>query len=60
METPSIFVGGVTVTFGDITAEDDRVAVEAQTQGTMPDGREYTNMYHYLFTFRYGKIWRVK
>jgi len=29
MSTPSIFVGGVQTTFGDITAEDDRVALEA-------------------------------
>ena len=60
MATPSIFVGGVEVTFGDITAEGDRVAVEARTHGEMPDGRVYTNMYHYLFTFRDGKILRVK
>ena len=60
MATPSIFVGGVETTFGDITAEGDRVAVEAQTRGTLPDGRVYTNMYHYLFTFRDGKVWRVK
>ena len=60
MATPSIFVGGVEVTFGAITAEDDRVAVEAETRGTMPDGRVYTNVYHYLFTFRDGRILRVK
>jgi ketosteroid isomerase-like protein len=60
MSTPSIFVGGVQTTFGDITAEDDRVAVEAQTKGTLPDGRVYTNVYHYLMKFRDGKIIRVK
>jgi ketosteroid isomerase-like protein len=60
MATPSIFVGGVTVTFGAITAEGDRVAVEAETRGVMPDGRVYTNVYHYLFTFRGQKILRVK
>ena len=60
MASPSIFVGGVETTFGAVTAEDDRVAVEAQTRGTLPDGRVYTNMYHYLFTFREGQVWRVK
>ena len=60
MASPSIFVGGVETTFGDITAEDDRVALEAETKGTLPDGRVYTNMYHYLFTFRDGLVWRVK
>ncbi|RZJ94688.1 MAG: nuclear transport factor 2 family protein [Novosphingobium sp.] len=60
MASPSIFVGGVETRFGDITAEDDRVAVEAATKGTLPDGRVYTNTYHYLFTFRDGLVWRVK
>jgi ketosteroid isomerase-like protein len=60
MASPSIFVGGVETTFGAVTAEDDRVAVEAETRGTLPDGRVYTNMYHYLFTFRDGLVWRVK
>ena len=60
MATPSIFVGGVETSFGEITAEGDRVAVEARTRGVLPDGRVYTNMYHYLFTFREGKVWRVK
>jgi len=60
MATPSIFVGGASVSFGAITAEADRVAVEAETRGVTPDGRVYTNAYHYLFTFRDGKILRVK
>jgi ketosteroid isomerase-like protein len=60
MASPSIFVGGVETTFGDITAEGDRVAVECETRGVLPDGRVYTNMYHYLFTFRDGKVIRVK
>ena len=58
--TPSLFVGGARVTFGAITAEGDRVAVEAETRGVTPDGRAYSNAYHYLFTFRDGKILRVK
>lgn len=60
MATPSVFVGGVETTFGEITAEENRVAVEAETKGILPDGRVYTNMYHYLFTFRDGLVWRVK
>jgi ketosteroid isomerase-like protein len=60
MATPSIFIGGVATTFGDITAEDDRVAVECTIRGELPDGRVYTNMYHYLFKFRDGKVIRVK
>ena len=61
MSSPTIFLnGGVETTFGDITAEDDRVAVEVETKGTLPDGRVYTNVYHYLMKFRDGKIIRVK
>jgi ketosteroid isomerase-like protein len=60
MSTPSIFVGGVEYSFGEITAEGDRVAIEATTRGTLPDGRVYTNVYHYLMKFRDGKIVRVK
>ena len=61
MRTPSIFPGGVKVTFGAITAETNRVAVEAETRGTLPDGRVYTNVYHYLFTFAPdGRIAEVK
>jgi ketosteroid isomerase-like protein len=60
MATPSIFVGGVETTFGAVTAEGDRVAVECETRGVLPDGRVYTNAYHYLFTFRDGKVLRVK
>jgi ketosteroid isomerase-like protein len=58
--TPSIFVGGAQVRFGEITAEGNRVAIEAATSGTTPDGRSYSNEYHYLFVFRDGKILRVK
>jgi ketosteroid isomerase-like protein len=60
MTAPSIFPDGVTVSFGAITAEDDRIAIEAATEGTLPDGRVYTNLYHYLMIFRDGLIWRVK
>lgn len=62
MHTPSIFSGGgVEVAFGAVTTEDNRVAVEAETKGTLPDGRVYTNVYHYLFTFNPdGRIASVK
>ena len=60
MASPSIFVGGVRPKFHAITAEDDRVAVEAEIEGTLPDGRVYTNVYHYLMWFKDGKVLRVK
>jgi ketosteroid isomerase-like protein len=58
---PSIFIdGGSKVSYGKCTAEGDRVALESQTRGTLPDLRVYTNEYHYLFTFRDGKVLAVK
>ena len=60
MASPSIFVGGVKTTIHTLTAEDDRVAIEAEIIGELPDGRVYTNVYHYLMWFRDGKVLRVK
>ena len=60
MATPSIFKDGLKATYGAMTAEDDRVAVEVETLGVAPNGKTYNNTYHYLFIFRDGKIARVK
>lgn len=60
MSSPSIFPGGVAVRFGAVTAEGNRVAIEAETEGRMPDGRVYTNLYHYLMEFEDGLVSRVK
>ncbi len=43
-----------------MTAEADRVAVEAVSSGEMADGRKYNNTYHMLFTLRDGKIVNVR
>jgi ketosteroid isomerase-like protein len=58
--TPSIFKDGLKQTFGAVTAEEDRVAVEMQVEGVAPNGRVYRNTYHYLLAFRDGRITRVK
>lgn len=39
-----------------VTAEDDRVAVEAHASAELLDGRMYENTYHFLFYLRDGKI----
>jgi uncharacterized protein len=41
---------------GTMTAEDDRVAVEVTSHGTLCDGSRYRNHYHNLFVLRGGKI----
>lgn len=43
-----------------MTAEDDRVAVEADSHGELTDGRIYENAYHFLFRFRGGRIREVR
>jgi ketosteroid isomerase-like protein len=48
------------VDYGDITAEDDRVALEMRSRLTLPDGRIYQNHYHILFTVRDGRIASVR
>ncbi|MET0586911.1 MAG: nuclear transport factor 2 family protein [Novosphingobium sp.] len=60
LATPSIFVGGSRMTPLVMTAEENRVSITVEGEGTTPDGRVYTNVYHYLFTFRDEKIVEVR
>ena len=60
LDTPSIFVGGSRMTPLVMTAEENRVSITVEGEGTMPDGRVYTNVYHYLFTFRDEQIVEVR
>jgi len=52
--------GGMRVTPKGITAEGDRVAVEAESYAKMKNGKTYQNTYHFLFIVRDGKINSVK
>jgi uncharacterized protein len=40
----------------DITAENDRVCVEAESFGEMKNGKVYDNAYHFVFKLKNGKI----
>ena len=51
---------GVHVTPKGITAEGDRVALEAETHGETANGKRYSNQYHYLCEVRGGKIQTVR
>jgi ketosteroid isomerase-like protein len=55
-----LFPKGLKMTIKGITAEDDRVAIEAVSHGIHSSGREYSNTYHFLMRARDGKIveWR--
>jgi hypothetical protein len=52
--------GGLRVTPKGLTAEGDRVAVEAESHAKMKNGKTYQNTYHFLFTVRDGKIQSVR
>ncbi len=51
---------GLAITPKGMTAEGDRVAVEAESFGVLGNGRTYNNEYHFLLTIRDGKIAAVK
>ncbi len=48
--------GGIRFEFLNLTAEDDRVAVEAKGFSTEITGKQYNNEYHFLIFFRDGKV----
>jgi len=54
------FPQGIRFTILAMTAEGDRVAVEAESSGQHASGKLYTNQYHFLFEFRDGKVVRLK
>jgi len=45
---------------GLMTAEDDRVSLEAHCTGQRTNGTVYDNNYHFLFTVKDGKIVKVR
>ena len=51
---------GLEITPKGMTAEGDKVAVEAQSYGEFPNGRIYNNEYHFLIRLSQGKIIEVR
>jgi uncharacterized protein len=51
-----VFPDGIQFTLDALTAEGERVAVEAHSRGRHVSGKIYTNEYHFLFEFRDGKL----
>lgn len=51
---------GIRVTGTLLTAEGDRVAMEADSYGPMKSGKVYNNQYHFLHILRGGKIETVR
>ena len=54
------FPQGLSFTIVGITAEGDRVAVEAESSGQHVSGEDYNNFYHFLFIIRDGKVASMK
>ena len=51
---------GLRLTAKAMTAEGDRVAVEAESYGEHANGKVYNNAYHFLIEVRNGKIQAVR
>jgi ketosteroid isomerase-like protein len=56
----SMFPRGLRFTISGMTAEGERVAVEAESDGVHASGRPYHNQYHFLMIVRDGKIRKFK
>jgi ketosteroid isomerase-like protein len=56
----SMFTGSVRFDIGYVTAEDDRVCVEAEIHGPLSGGGEYNNQFHFLFRTRGEQLVEIK
>ena len=56
----SMFPNGITFTILGMTAEGNRVAIEATSEGIHVSGAPYRNQYHFLMVVRDGKIVHFK
>lgn len=54
-----VLVAPIQLTIVDMTAEGDRVAVEATSDCRMLNGKRYNNAYHFLFKLRDGKFYEA-
>tara|TARA_Y100001970_G_scaffold289012_1_gene418074 strand:- start:1303 stop:1725 length:423 start_codon:yes stop_codon:yes gene_type:complete len=51
---------GIKVTPSSMTAEENRVSMEADSYAELTNGKTYKNEYHFLFTIKGNKIHTVK
>ena len=52
----SIFAGSLSYSIDALTAEDDRVAAEVQSRGTLVNGEDFHNTHVFMFRIRDGRI----
>ncbi len=55
-----LFPDGLRFTITAMTAEGERVAVEAESQGRHVSGQPYHNQYHFLLVIRDGRVRELK
>ncbi len=55
-----VFPDGLRFTIKAMTAEGERVAVEAESYGKHVNGKIYNNLYHFLMVIRNGKLSELK
>lgn len=55
-----VFPSGIKFDIQGMTAEGERVAVEATSEGAHVSGLVYRNEYHFLFEFDRGKLKKLK
>ena len=55
-----VFPKGIRFTIDAMTAEGERVAVEATSEGLHVSGQIYSNQYHFLMRFRDGQLVEFK
>lgn len=54
------FPNGLEFVVKTLTAEDDRVAIEAESRGVHASGKPYNNQYHFLMRIRGDKVVEFK
>ena len=55
-----VFPKGLKFTVLGMIAENEKVAVEAESEGEHISGQTYTNEYHFLFEFKNGELIKLK
>lgn len=55
-----VFPEGLSFTLKNLTAEGDRVAIEAESRGLHASGQIYTNQYHFLMIVKDGRVRELK
>lgn len=59
-QLPTLAPQGIQIAPKSFTAEGDRVAVEAESQAHIANGKTYNNRYHFAVEVRDGKICAVR